>query len=101
MATGWAGDGAVNDQIDATVKDAVERARRGVGKGNALPVEGGLGEVRICQTADFVDVLDQVQVVLFYAIANCVAASFPQMKRHLKRALPPHRGISVSLLFGG
>ena len=28
MATGWAGDGAVQDQIDATVKDAIERARR-------------------------------------------------------------------------
>lgn len=28
MATGWAGDGAVQDQIDATVNDAVQRARR-------------------------------------------------------------------------
>ena len=27
MATGWAGDGAVQDQIDATVNDAVKRAR--------------------------------------------------------------------------
>ncbi len=27
MATGWAGDGAVQDQIDATIKDAVQRAR--------------------------------------------------------------------------
>lgn len=27
MATGWAGDNAVNDQIDATVKDAVKRVR--------------------------------------------------------------------------
>jgi len=27
MASGWAGDGAVNEQIDATVKDAVLRAR--------------------------------------------------------------------------
>ena len=27
MATGWAGDNAVNDQIDATVGDAVRRAR--------------------------------------------------------------------------
>lgn len=27
MATGWAGDGAVQDQIDATVQDAVKRAR--------------------------------------------------------------------------
>ena len=27
MATGWAGDGAVQDQIDATVNDAVKRAQ--------------------------------------------------------------------------
>jgi len=33
MATGWAGDGAVQDQIDATIKDAVERARSQLPKG--------------------------------------------------------------------
>ena len=33
MATGWAGDGAVQDQIDATVKDAIERARSRLGAG--------------------------------------------------------------------
>jgi phage/conjugal plasmid C-4 type zinc finger TraR family protein len=27
MATGWAGDGAVQDQIDATVKDGISRAK--------------------------------------------------------------------------
>jgi phage/conjugal plasmid C-4 type zinc finger TraR family protein len=27
MATGWAGDGAVQDQIDATVKDAISRVK--------------------------------------------------------------------------
>jgi phage/conjugal plasmid C-4 type zinc finger TraR family protein len=27
MATGWAGDGAVQDQIDATVKDGINRAQ--------------------------------------------------------------------------
>lgn len=27
MATGWAGDGAVQDQIDATVKDGILRAK--------------------------------------------------------------------------
>lgn len=27
MATGWAGDNAVNEQIDATVQDGVARAR--------------------------------------------------------------------------
>lgn len=33
MATGWAGDNAVQDQIDATVKDAIERARSRLPKG--------------------------------------------------------------------
>ena len=28
MASGWAGDGAVQDQIDSTIDDAVARARR-------------------------------------------------------------------------
>ncbi|MGA8278239.1 MAG: DksA/TraR family C4-type zinc finger protein [Rhodanobacteraceae bacterium] len=33
MATGWAGDGAVQDQIDATVKDAIRRARSEMRRG--------------------------------------------------------------------
>lgn len=33
MATGWARDGAVQDQIDTTVQDAVERARRRLAHG--------------------------------------------------------------------
>ncbi|NLA69296.1 MAG: DksA/TraR family C4-type zinc finger protein [Gammaproteobacteria bacterium] len=33
MATGWAGDGAVQEQIDATVKDAIDRARSRLGTG--------------------------------------------------------------------
>ncbi len=36
MATGWAPEGAVQEQIDASVDAAVERAR----SGPALPVEG-------------------------------------------------------------
>lgn len=36
MATGWAGDGAVQDQIDATVDDAVKRARRQLRQGPGL-----------------------------------------------------------------
>lgn len=31
MATGWAREGAVQEQIDATVNDAVARARRKLG----------------------------------------------------------------------
>ncbi|MGA0586554.1 DksA/TraR family C4-type zinc finger protein [Dyella sp. KRB-257] len=33
MATGWAGDGAVQEQIDATVNDAVQRARQQLRQG--------------------------------------------------------------------
>ncbi|WP_243041202.1 DksA/TraR family C4-type zinc finger protein [Dyella sedimenti] len=36
MATGWAGDGAVQDQIDATVDDAVKRARSQLRRGPGL-----------------------------------------------------------------
>ncbi len=36
MATGWAGDGAVQDQIDATVNDAVMRAKSQLPVGHSL-----------------------------------------------------------------
>ncbi|MBS0571206.1 MAG: DksA/TraR family C4-type zinc finger protein [Proteobacteria bacterium] len=36
MATGWAGDNAVQDQIDATIKDAIRRARSRAPKGPSL-----------------------------------------------------------------
>ncbi|RMH92939.1 DksA/TraR family C4-type zinc finger protein [Lysobacter pythonis] len=36
MATGWAGDGAVQEQIDATVKDAIARARSRLPTGESL-----------------------------------------------------------------
>lgn len=36
MATGWAGDNAVQDQIDATIEDAVKRARGHLNQGPSL-----------------------------------------------------------------
>jgi phage/conjugal plasmid C-4 type zinc finger TraR family protein len=36
MATGWAGEGAVQEQIDATVKDAISRAQRQLPQGPGL-----------------------------------------------------------------
>jgi phage/conjugal plasmid C-4 type zinc finger TraR family protein len=45
MATGWAGDGAVQDQIDATVKDAIKRARA------QLPSGPGLMHCEECDSA--------------------------------------------------
>lgn len=45
MATGWAQDGAVQDQIDDTIKDAVERAR------SKLPVGESLSHCEECGQA--------------------------------------------------
>lgn len=36
MATGWANEGAVQDQIDATVKEAIQRARSQLPTGPSL-----------------------------------------------------------------
>lgn len=36
MATGWANEGAVQDQIDATVSDAIQRARSQLPTGPSL-----------------------------------------------------------------
>lgn len=36
MATGWAGDGAVQDQIDATIKDGIQRVRDQLPQGQSL-----------------------------------------------------------------
>ncbi|PIV35283.1 MAG: hypothetical protein COS34_03335 [Lysobacterales bacterium CG02_land_8_20_14_3_00_62_12] len=45
MATGWAGDGAVQDQIDATIKDSIQRAR------SKLPQGPGLRHCEHCEAA--------------------------------------------------
>jgi phage/conjugal plasmid C-4 type zinc finger TraR family protein len=36
MATGWAGDGAVQEQIDATIKDGISRAQSRLAQGPSL-----------------------------------------------------------------
>ncbi|HDZ07986.1 DksA/TraR family C4-type zinc finger protein [Pseudohongiella sp.] len=38
MAGGWSKDGAVQDQIDASVEEAVERARQGLAVGESARV---------------------------------------------------------------
>ena len=35
MASGWASDGAVNEQIDSTVNDGVARVRQAMGQGES------------------------------------------------------------------
>ncbi len=43
MATGWADDGAVQDQIDATVKDGIRRAQSRLPQGDSLTHCSGCG----------------------------------------------------------
>jgi len=43
MATGWAGDGAVQDQIDATVTDGILRAKSRLPQGQSLTHCAGCG----------------------------------------------------------
>lgn len=45
MATGWAHDGAVQDQIDATINDGIKRAR------NTLNDGPGLTHCEVCEAA--------------------------------------------------
>lgn len=60
MANGWAGDGAVQDQIDSTVEDALQRVRSRLPQGESLshceecggeiplPRQQALPGVRLC-----------------------------------------------------
>ena len=71
MATGWARDGAVQDQIDASVAEAVQRARQQIPTGKSLTHCEECGEpipearraavrgVRYCVTCQ--QALDQAQ----------------------------------------
>ena len=44
MATGWAGDGAVQQQIDDSIEDAIKRARAQLPSGPGLTHCGECGE---------------------------------------------------------
>jgi phage/conjugal plasmid C-4 type zinc finger TraR family protein len=44
MATGWAKDGAVQDQIDASIEDALKSVRARLPKGKSLKHCVGCGE---------------------------------------------------------
>lgn len=74
MATGWAAEGAVQEQIDATVKDAIERAKsmlpQGPGLthcaecGNEIPAarQAAIPGVRLCLSCQDARDRDAVRV---------------------------------------
>jgi phage/conjugal plasmid C-4 type zinc finger TraR family protein len=62
MATGWAKEGAVQEQIDATIKDAIGRAR------SRLPQGPGLSH---CQECDAV--IPEARQLAVPGVRLCVA----------------------------
>lgn len=74
MATGWAHEGAVQEQIDATVKDAVNRAKSQLPVGESLracaecgneipePRRLALPGVRLCLACQ--EIIDREQVAV-------------------------------------
>ena len=72
MATGWASDGAVQDQIDATVNDAVQRAK------SQLPVGPSLTHCEECNAE-----IPEARRVAMPGVRLCVACQ----EQHDKEAL--------------
>jgi phage/conjugal plasmid C-4 type zinc finger TraR family protein len=62
MATGWANDGAVQDQIDATVKDAISRVQ------SRLPQGPSLAHCAECGTE-----IPEARRVAVHGVRLCVA----------------------------
>ena len=73
MATGWAGDGAVQDQIDATVKDGIARARSRLPRGPSpvsythLDVYKRQPHHRVIEQQGFGNTLQQVDQIIVAA----------------------------------
>jgi phage/conjugal plasmid C-4 type zinc finger TraR family protein len=62
MATGWAKEGAVQEQIDASIKDAIQRAR------SQLPQGPGLEHCAGCNAA-----IPEARRVAIPGVRLCVA----------------------------
>ena len=75
MAGGWTHDGAVQDQIDASVKDAVKLAR------SRLPGGGGLSHCAECDT-----VIPDARRKAVPGVYLCVSC---QSEHEKKQKMPP------------
>lgn len=87
MATGWAGDGAVQDQIDATVKDAVERAK------SRLPAGPSLAQCAECNAA-----IPEARRTAIPGVRLCIACQEAEDKESAQFAGYNRRGSKDSQL---
>ena len=81
MASGWAADGAVQDQIDSTVDDAVQRARDALGHGESE---------RYCQECG--EPIPEARRKALKGVRFCVACQAEQDKKHAASSLYNRRG---------
>ncbi|AGE17269.1 DksA/TraR family C4-type zinc finger protein [Serratia marcescens] len=87
MASGWAADGAVQDQIDSTVDDAVQRAREALGHGESE---------RYCQECG--EPIPEARRKALKGVRFCVACQAEQDKKHAATSLYNRRGSKDSQL---
>ncbi|MEB5993832.1 DksA/TraR family C4-type zinc finger protein [Serratia ureilytica] len=87
MASGWAADGAVQDQIDSTVDDAVQRARDALGHGESE---------RYCQECG--EPIPEARRQALKGVRFCVACQAEQDKKHAAINLYNRRGSKDSQL---
>lgn len=87
MASGWAADGAVQDQIDSTVDDAVQRAREALGHGESE---------RYCQECG--EPIPEARRKALKGVRFCVACQAEQDKKHAASSLYNRRGSKDSQL---
>lgn len=88
MATGWAREGAVQEQIDSTVQDAVERARRQLSHGGQ-----GLSHCEECGEA-----IPARRREAIPGVRLCVACQSERDKAQAQVALYNRRGSKDSQL---
>lgn len=87
MATGWAGDGAVQEQIDATVQDGIRRAR------SRLPQGPGLSHCEDCETP-----IPEARRKAVPGVRLCVACQEAQDAEQRSASLYNRRGSKDSQL---
>ncbi|GAB6016943.1 MAG: DksA/TraR family C4-type zinc finger protein [Serratia ureilytica] len=87
MASGWAADGAVQDQIDSTVDDAVQRARDALGHGESE---------RYCQECG--EPIPEARRKALKGVRFCVTCQAEQDKKHAASSLYNRRGSKDSQL---
>ncbi|MGJ5821604.1 DksA/TraR family C4-type zinc finger protein [Serratia sp. H402Y] len=87
MASGWAADGAVQDQIDSTVDDAVQRARDALGHGESE---------RYCQECR--EPIPEARRKALKGVRFCVTCQAEQDKKHAASSLYNRRGSKDSQL---